>query len=246
MATLGRIGLLLVIAAAVAVGFGAAPAGFFLLWRSYPTTWPEELQHFQALAGGLVALFAASLGVVGVALTIRAQRLNVDRQLDAQRKEQDRARGLARRQVAAAFIGEIAVLVEELQHEMVRPVLTTALRNIESGAGPVPVTTVRIGGKFGRYFDSNPGNVGLFPNPVPENLTRFYSRFEAIKLDLDRYSDFAEGFARAPSSGVFSGGMTPQQVIDLLHTVLRQIDFCIGSGSALIKELELFRDSQLG
>lgn len=249
MGTLGRIALALVIGAAVVVGFGAAPAGLFLLWRTYPTAWPEELQHFQALAGAFVALFAASLGIVGVVLTIRTQRLNVDRQLDAQRKEQGRARGLSRRQVAAAFIGEITVLVEELQHEMVRPALTTALRAVEGGSGPVPVTTVRMGGKLGRYFDSNPGNVGLFPNPVPENLTRFYSRFEAIELDLDRYSEFAEAVARAlssPHGEPVSGGMTPEQVIYLLRTVLKHIEFCLGFGSALIKDLELIRDAPLG
>lgn len=246
MGVIWKIGIWLAVGAAFLVGFGAAPTGFFLLWRSHPTTWLEELQHFQALAGGLVALFAASLGILGVMLTIRSQRQNVDRQLAAQQREQERGRRLARQQIAAAFIGEIAILVEELRDEMVRPVLRQALCNVEQSTGPVRVTTVRMGGKLGRYFESSPGNVGVFPNPIPEDLIRFYSRFEAIKLDLDRYSDFAESVARSLSSShgePTDFGMTPDLVIYLLRGVLEKIEFCLQWGAALTTRLKAIRDA---
>lgn len=249
MGKLGKHLSSLAIGAAVAVGFGAAPAGFLLLRHSFPVTWPEELPRYQVLAGALVALFAASLGMVGVSLTIRTQRLNVSRQLESQRKEQERARRLTHKQVAAALIGEIAVLVEELQHELVRPVITNALRDIENGSGLVSVSTVRIGGKLPRYFENNPGNVGLFPNPIPEDLTRFYSRFEALVLELNRYSDVAEDFAHALASPQTAVAriplMTSDQVVYLLRGVLAKIDFCIERGRALIRELETIRDSPI-
>jgi len=243
---LKRLCLFVVVGVAIAVGIGAAPAGWFLLWQTYPGTWVQELARYQALAGALIALNAASIGMIGVLLTIRTQRLNVERQLAAQRREQDRARELARKQVAAAFIGEIATVIQELRHEWVRPALVSAVSQMQSGMGPRAVTTVRIGGEFARYYNSDPGNVGLFPNPIPENLTRFYSRFEAIKLELDRYSDLTEGIWRTLSSQAAVAPipqMTTDQVIRLLRSVLENIDTCLQLGPALTRELEAIRDT---
>jgi hypothetical protein len=247
--SLGNILLWIFICASVAVGFGAAPISLALLLHFYPATWPEELQHYQALAGALVALFAASLGIAGVLLTIRNQRSNVLRQIEAQRQERIRERDLARRQVASAFIGEIETLIQEIQDPFIRPALITALDSVKSGPGLVRVATVRIAGRFTPIFDSNPGNVGLFPTPIPENLARLYSRFEAIRVNLDHYSDAAEAVAQrlaspdAPPS--LSLPMTATQITILLRGVLVDLSDCVISGTDLMRELATIRDAAL-
>lgn len=46
-----------------------------------------------------------------------------------------------------------------------------------------------------RYYDNNPSNVSLLPNPLPQELTRFYGRLYAFSIYLDRYSTTAEDVA---------------------------------------------------
>jgi hypothetical protein len=230
---------LLVLAAVI--GLAAAPVAFLVFWYSFPTTWLIELPKYQALFGALIALFAASLASVGVAVTIWNQRLIVARQLAAQRQEQDLARGLTRQQIASAFIGEIAVILDELRHEFLRPVLETTVRNMELSEGQeIRVSTVRIGRHLGRYFDSNPGNVGLFPSAISEGLTRFYATLEEIRLDLDWYSSAIESNTKNETP-LMSG----QQILALIWKILREIDECLQSGPTLIEGLRVIRDAKL-
>ncbi len=170
-----------VLVVAIIIGLSAAPAAAFFLWYTHQlTSWQIELEKFQTLVGALVALLAASLATTGVLLTIMAQR-----------REQRRSRLIARQQVASAFIGEIAVIREELAHELVGPVLKKGLHDIQTGKGKVHVNTVRLL-THPRYYNNNPGNVGLFSNMLPQELTRFYSRLEAFAVYLDTYSTAAE------------------------------------------------------
>ena len=97
------------------------PVVAFLFFRhAYPDMWLIELQKYQALAGAFVALFAASLGTLGLLLNVRTQRRNTENQIAAQRREQDRARLIERQQVASAFIPEISVFIETTEAEGVR------------------------------------------------------------------------------------------------------------------------------
>ncbi len=227
----------LVVAALVA--FMAAPVAALLFWHWFPTTWPDELPKYQALFGALIALFTAGLASIGVALTIWNQRHIVANQLAAHRREQDRARSLVRQQIASAFIGEIGVIIEELKHELLRPVLEKTLHDIETApAGTVRVTTARIGKNLSRYYESSPANVGLFPDSIPEELTRFYSTVEEVKLDLECYCDAVKAYT---DEGKVKMGVP--QVIYVLKKSLSNIDICLKSGHSIINNLKLIRDA---
>jgi hypothetical protein len=220
---------------AAAVAFAAAPIAALLFWQ----LWPDELPKYQALFGALIALFAAGLASLGVALTIFNQRRIVDRQLAAQRVEQDRARSHVRQQIASAFIGEIGVIIEELNHEMLQPVLQTTLDDIKATpAGNIRVTTVRIGKRISRYYESNPANVGLFPNRIPEELTRFYSTVEEVKLDLESYCDVVSAYTDQGKAK-----MSVPQLVYILQKTISNIDLCLKSGSSIIEHLKSIRDA---
>jgi hypothetical protein len=222
--------------AAACVGFLAAPTAFLLLWHTYPDTWLTKLKTVQTLGGAFVALFAASLGTFGVLLTIRNQRLNVQNQLSAQRRDQDRSRLIARQHVASAFIGEISVFIEETEGELVRPILAKVLHDLETSIGKIEVTTVRLSGPR-TYYESNPGNVGLFHNGLPEELTRFYNRVALIQSDLEKYSSGAE---EVISQGKLPATMSMDWVMYSLRRCLTNIDLCQERGRFLIKELQQF------
>jgi hypothetical protein len=219
-------------------GLLAAPALFLYLYHSFPDTWWTEVAKIQTLAGASVALFAASLGTIGVLLTIWNQRRNLEKQLSAQRHEQDRLRIFQQQHVASAFIGEITVILEELAHDLVGPVLKKALHDIQTSAGPVQVTTVRLMGKP-LYYNNNPGNVGLFPNLLSQELTRFYSRLDAFSTYLDRYSTAAEHVAL---KGVLPSTASIPWVIYWIRDALKNLNLLLERGRALIAELEIIRD----
>jgi membrane protein implicated in regulation of membrane protease activity len=219
-----------VLVTAIVIGLSAAPAAAFLLWYAYPLTWRIELEKFQTLAGALVALLAASLAATGVLLTIMAQR-----------REQRRSRLIARQHVASAFIGEIGVITEELAHELVGPALRKALNDVESGSGKVQVTTVRLTTNP-RYYNNNPGNVGLFPNLLPQELTRFYSRLEAFSAHLNAYSAAAE---HALVQDTLPPTTSTQWILYSIKEALEHLDFLLEHGRKLITELEAIRNENL-
>jgi hypothetical protein len=53
------------------LGLLAPVVAFLFFRRAYAHVWLTELQKYQALAGAFVALFAASLGTLGVLLNVR-------------------------------------------------------------------------------------------------------------------------------------------------------------------------------
>jgi hypothetical protein len=211
---------------AALVGFLAAPMAFGYLFVSFPDTLLAELQKYQPISAGLIALFAASLATFGVLATIGSQRQNLER-----------ARIVEQERVAAAFIGELSVIVEMLEDETPRNNLQKTVDAVETTTGPINVTTMRIEGPT-KYYDSAPGNVGMFPNPLPEQLTRFYDRYENVKSNLERYSSAAEE--------VFLTGNLPKKtsnewVIHSMKAAIKDIDYCASSGRQLITELDQIR-----
>jgi hypothetical protein len=219
-----------VLVVAIIIGLSAAPAASFFLWHTYPLTWQAELAKFQTLAGALVALLAASLATTGVLLTIMTQR-----------REQRRSRLISRQHVASAFIGEITVILEEVAHELVEPVLRKTLHDVQMGTGKVQVTTVRLLGRP-QYYNNNPGNVGLFPNLLPQELTRFYSRLEAFSTCLDRYSAAAEHVA---TQGTLPPTTSTQWILYSVKDALKNLDFLLERGRKLVKELEAIRNETI-
>jgi hypothetical protein len=184
----------------------------------------------QTLVGALVALLAASLATTGVLLTIMAQR-----------REQWRSRLIARQQVASAFIGEITVIREELAHELVGPVLKKALHDVETGKRKVQVNTVRLLTNP-RYYNNNPGNVGLFSNMLPQELTRFYSRLEAFAVYLDTYSIAAE---YAATHNALPPTTSTDWILYMINDALKNLDFLLEGGRKLIAELEAIRNEKV-
>jgi hypothetical protein len=219
-----------VLVVAIIIGLSAAPAAAIFLWYSHPLTWRLELEKFQTLAGALVALLAASLATTGVLLTIMAQR-----------REQHRSRLIARQHVASAFIGEITVILEELAHELVGPVLTKALHDIETGTGKVQVTTVRLLANP-RYYNNNPDNVGVLPNLLPQELTRFYSRLEALSASLNTYSTAAE---HVVTQDTLPPTTSTAWTVYTIKDALKNLNFLLARGPKLITALEIIRNKNV-
>jgi hypothetical protein len=227
----------LTIAAAVAVL--AAPAGFYLLWHAHPAAWPQELLKYQVLAGALVALFAAGLATTGVLLTICNQRLTTNRQIAAQASEQAKARRISQKQVASAFIGEIGALLEDFKEVPIRETVARTLRTIESGTGRVRVETINLGDAPPRYYAGNPGNIGLFAPPLPEQLARFYGYYGQIQHHLKRFTAIVEESTRI---GMHPQTVSPEQVTSLLKDALGRIDAAREIGGNLLDQLGAIRD----
>ena len=159
----------------------------------------------------------------------------------AQRREQRRSRLIARQHVASAFIGEITVTLEEVAHELVGPVLRKTLHDVQTGIGKVQVTTVRLLGRP-QYYNSNPGNVGLFPNMLPQELTRFYSRLDAFSTCLEKYSAAAEHVA---TQGTLPTTTSTQWILYSINDALKHLDFLLECGRQLITELEKIRNEKV-
>jgi hypothetical protein len=230
----------LLLYAAAGIGLLAPIAAFLLFQHTYRDTWSTELQKYQALAGAFVALFAASLGTLGVLLNIRTQRRNTDRQISAQRREQDRGRFIARQQVASAFIGEISVFIEATEGEGVRPTLIKTLNDVDSGIDKVEVTTVRLSAPM-TYYLSSPGNVGLFPHEIPEELTRFYNRAAMVQSDLEKCASAAEQIA---VHGKLPATTNMDWIVYSLKRALTNLDLCLEGGRSLVRELGEIRNAQ--
>ena len=170
------------------------------------------------------------LATTGVLLTIAAQR-----------REQRRSRLISRQQIASAFIGELTVILDELKHEIVGSVLRKALNDIQTGTGKVPVTTGRLL-NTAKYYDNNPGNVGVFPNLLPQELTRFYSDLHAFATCLDRYSSAAE---HAITEGTLPATTSTHWIIYSIQDALKKLDSCLKRGRVLIAELEVIRNAKV-
>jgi hypothetical protein len=198
--------------------------------------WRSRITKFQTLLTGLLAIVAA-----GIAFSGAVRAANIQAQAGRDRDRQERL--AARQQVASAFMGEITVLLEELDHRLVGPLLRKVVRDITktSVGKEVQVDTVRFLGNP-RYYYSNPGHVGLFPNTIPQELTRFYSRLEAFSRYLDRYSIAAE---YAAEHGTLPSDISARWILYLVQKSLEDLDFLLGQGRSLIEKLEEIRGVSL-
>jgi hypothetical protein len=221
----------------------ATPAllAFLLSTERVPAPLLGILQQYPVLSGALIALFAASLASIGAALTMWNQRIIAAQQLDAQRQQDTLARALMKKQIASAFIGEIEVILDELRHPGLKPVLVEAKTAIQSRAEEttVQVNTVRIDKHLGYFSTANPGNVGIFPSQISEELTRFYTTLETIRTSTDWYSRAVDLFT---AEGKHLMG--PRQMLGLLNDIIKNIDFCLQqSGPVILRQLREIRDA---
>jgi hypothetical protein len=157
--------------------------GLLTFWARFPSCL-DDLSKYQTLLGS--PILAASLALIGAALTSWNQQIISAKHLAAERREQDQALDLKRQQIVSAFIGEINVILNELR-EFLRPAIVNALRAIESGGKEVDGEVVRISKHLGRLFDNSPIRVRLLPKPISAEMMRFYYLIEEIKMDLDWY-----------------------------------------------------------
>ena len=91
---------------------GVVPALGLLTFLGRFSSCLDDLSKYQALLGA--PILAASLALIGAALTSWKQQVISARQLAAQQREHDQALGLVRQQMASAFIREINVILNEL------------------------------------------------------------------------------------------------------------------------------------
>jgi hypothetical protein len=101
-----------------------------------------------------------------------------------------------------------------------------------------------------RYYDNNPGNVGVFPSPLPEKLAAFYLNFESIRIGLEDYSANAlRAFPRvdrANASNVVADSSILSKAKLTLNWTVETIPKVTELGQAVIKELEKIRDAKFG
>ncbi len=157
--------------------------GLLTFWARFPSCL-DDLSKYQTLLGS--PILAASLALIGAALTSWNQQIISAKHLAAERREQDRALDLKRQQIVSAFIGEINVILNELR-EFLRPAIENALRGIESGGEEVDDEVARISKPLGRLFDNSPIRVRLLPKPISAEMMRFYYLIEELNKDLDWY-----------------------------------------------------------
>jgi hypothetical protein len=93
-----------------------------------------------------------------------------------------------------------------------------------------------------KYYDNNPGNVGVFPNLLPQELTRFYSDLHAFATCLDRYSSAAE---HVMAEGTLPATTSTHWIIYSIQDALKKLDSCLKRGRVLIAELEVIRNAKV-
>jgi hypothetical protein len=194
-----RLGSIILLAAAT-IGVLALPTAAILFIEWKPDTWLNDLAQYQSLAGGLATLFAAGLATIGVWINVLAQRQNVTEQIEAQqgaitqqiqsnadraredwleqRKEAAYLRHLEMQHLAAAFVGEISIILAHLKN-----VRDSA--EIIKVSGPKAeeekLTLIAVfRGAHLILYEKNADKIGVFPGDVITELTRLYSVFAAI------------------------------------------------------------------
>jgi hypothetical protein len=196
----------------------------------------DDLSKYQTLLGS--PILAASLALIGAALTSWSQQIISAKQLAAERREQDQALDLKRQQIVSAFIGEINVVLNELR-EFLRPAIENALHAIESGESggeEVHGEVVRIGKHLGRLFDNSPIRVRLLPKPISGEMMRFYYLIEEMKMDLDWYCRAIEIDLNRKVRI-----MNPLQLRRLLKQIVTKLNSSDNLGRTLLGELKKIR-----
>jgi hypothetical protein len=196
----------------------------------------DDLSKYQTLLGS--PILAASLALIGAALTSWSQQIISAKQLAAERREQEQALDLKRQQIVSAFIGEINVVLNELR-EFLRPAIENALHAIESGESggeEVDGEVVRIGKLLGRLFDNSPIRVRLLPKPISGEMMRFHYLIEEMKMDLDWYCRAIEIDLNRKVRI-----MNPLQLRRLLKQILTKLNSSDNLGRTLLGELNKIR-----
>ncbi len=186
---------------------------------------PASLVTYQSLTAGLATVFVGGLALTGVLTTIAA---NARQRMEAVTSE--------RRQVAAAFIGEIKTILHELSAPSLHEKLRALAAATDHPGPPAPVETVRISSDFTTFYRANAKEVGKFAAPMPEELTHFYGLFLSIKANLDNLFE-------SLSRDVRLGGMTREQIHAATVDCLYLIEEARELGRSLEKRLGAVRDS---
>jgi hypothetical protein len=210
--------------------------GLLTFWDRFPGC-PDDLPKYQTILGS--PILAASLALIGAALTSWNQQMISARQLGAQRREQDRALSLERQQIASAFIGEIDIILNEF-HEFLRPAIEKALGVMEAGGEQVEADVVRIDKHLGRLFENSPTRVRLLPKPLSGELMRFYYLVEETRMDIDWYYRDIEIYSNQRVKL-----MTLMQLARLLKQILAKLNSCDNLGRTLLGELKKIRATDL-
>ena len=210
--------------------------GLLTFWDRFPGC-PDDLPKYQTILGS--PILAASLALIGAALTSWNRQMISARQLGAQRREQDRALSLERQQIASAFIGEIDIILNEF-HEFLRPAIEKALGVMKAGGEQVEADVVRIDKHLGRLFENSPTRVRLLPKPLSGELMRFYYLVEETRMDIDWYYRDIEIYSNQRVKL-----MTLMQLARLLKQILAKLNSCDNLGRTLLGELKKIRATDL-
>jgi len=213
---------------AVFVGL-APPLAPQLFWDGLPG-WFDDLPKYLILFSA--PILAAGLGLIGIALKNWNEMIISARQLAALRREEEHALGLNRQQMASALIGEIDLILNEL-HGSLAPAIENTLPAMQSGGEEI-IERVRVG-KHLRVFHNSPIRVRLFPKPISQCLTRFYSMFEETNANLAWFDRVIDIHANQNIWVV-----TPMRLTRLLKRTLVKANASEKLGRTLIEELRKF------
>src|SRR5215467_11583625 len=122
-------------------------------WSRFPS-WLDDFSKYETLLCAL--MFAATLALIGAAITGWNQRSICKRQIAAERRRQELAVRPKIRQIASAFVREIDEIVNALHHESLRPAIKTTLRALEGKTGKVEIEGAHIRSHVGKVFDHSP------------------------------------------------------------------------------------------
>jgi hypothetical protein len=222
----------------------AVPIILLAFFRYSPDRWRETLHQYQNVVGSFVALFAAGLALVGVLITVSVQKENTDRQLVTQREQfdrelreqratEDRTQAMRQRQVASGFVGEINVILARFRSPIWRQNATKALDDLKlgqlTGADKVDLRVSTPTAEYATFFRANSGEIGRFPQPIPQDLLLFYGYYINIEDNLKMLSEASkENFAHTDAAAVEL----------LLKDQLDSLDALEKRGAALITQLQ--------
>jgi hypothetical protein len=215
---------------------GLPPAlALLTFWYRFPS-WLDDLSKYETLLGAL--MFAATLALIGVAITSWNQRSLSNRQIAAERRKQELALRPEKQEIRSAFIGEIDVIVNELHHESLISAIENAIRALETGTGKVEIDGVHIRKHIGKFFDHSPAEFILLPSTISTGLTRFYAIVRETDADLEWCSRAVDAYANQRVRL-----MSARQMIRLLRKILDRIDLLSGLRRTLVEGLKEIHDT---
>jgi hypothetical protein len=216
------------------VGLTAAVA-LVTLWYRFPGRL-DDLSRYEAFLGAL--MFAASLALIGAALTGWNQRIISNTQIAAKRREAELALRPTKQQIASAFIEEIDVIVNELHNDSLRPAIENTLHALAARAGKVEIEGVRICKHAGKFVDHSPAEFRLLPSPISEGLKRFFAIARETDADIEWCSRAIEAYANQRIRLMNAG-----QMCRLLRKILDKIDLLSRLRPTLTEGLKEIQDT---